>query len=126
MLSVTKQVTLYAKTKEQAIEAIQSQAARIVDLDYPDGGADAIELGRLGRKFYVGVSFRFQESIVVKNIEALRTGLERDKTSFRQRFICCDFNIKAKDIKEAQALASKWGDIILPEGMHPNSTLIWE
>lgn len=114
MLSVTKEVLLKAKSKLEAAEAIEAQAARVVELDYSSGGEDIIELGRLGRKFYVGVVFRAQEYVNAKSLDALFAGLGEKKNTFRQRFIGCSFAIEANDLKKAQAVASQYGDVVLP------------
>lgn len=114
MLSVTKEGLLKATSKQDAAEAIETQVARVVELDYPSGGEDIVELGRLGRKFYVGVLFRAQEYVNAKNLDALFAGLGEEKNTFRQRFIGCSFEIETNDLKKAQAVASKYGDVVLP------------
>lgn len=114
MLTVTKEMLIKAKSKQDAAEAIEAQVARVVELDYPSGGEDIIELGRLGRKFYVGVVFRAQEYVNAKSLSALLAGLGEEKNTFRQRFIGCSFAIEANDLKKAQAVASQYGDVVLP------------
>ena len=111
---------IYAKNKAEAVEAIEMRSAKIVDLDYEGGGADIIELSRLGRKYIVGVSFRAQELISAKNVEAL-SEVVSTKSTFRTRFIECDFDISDNELSEYQKQASRYGDLIIPRGLLPSS-----
>lgn len=119
-LSVKKVVN-----KDEAIEAIKAQESKVVELDYADGGRDVFELGRLGRKYLVGVQFIAQIAVRAKNEISLQDKLTSPKETFKQRFIHLDFDVDTVALAEYQSMASKLGDMIIPKGFEPLASEVW-
>jgi hypothetical protein len=71
--------TARAGTKGEAIRLLGAPGVARVELDYESGWQDAIELGRLGQKTGVRVTFRGHENVAVKSHAALIAGLTRPK-----------------------------------------------
>jgi hypothetical protein len=117
-----------AKSKEDAIKAIESQNFKMVQLDYAAGGNDQIELGRLSIKKLVATSFISSIAIVVKNVAALKRELGKDKLGYQKRNIFFDFPMSNKDSEYLQSLVSKNGDSICWSLNTDNSsiTTTWE
>ena len=80
-------VFLKVASKDEAVKAIESGEHKGIQLDYPDGGADVIELGRLGQKYICAVSYIAQILISVKSVEALQRELDKPKETYQQRFL---------------------------------------
>ncbi|MET2586626.1 PHA-granule associated protein 4 [Ralstonia pseudosolanacearum] len=82
----------------------------VVELDYETGWRDAVELGRIGQQVGVRVEFRGQENIAVQSLAALAAlvaGLSRPKLTFRQRNLCCQFDLDALPADELAKLEAK-------------------
>lgn len=116
------------KSKEDAIQAIKRQEHKLVQLDYAEGGQDVIELGRLGRKYMVAVSFISQISIRVRNIEAMNRELDKPKDTYQQRFLFAEFEMDSEIEAQMQSKASSFGDMVFRSEDFPgtNSEVIWE
>lgn len=72
--------------------------------------------------------FRSQELILVESMRALLRGLNQDKDTFRQRFLCCCFDLQrcaADDLKHAESRAALLGDLIIPEQAVKNPYATW-
>lgn len=110
----------------EAVCAIESQQYKVVQLDYEDGPNDVFELGRLGRKFGVGVQFISQIAVIAKNERSLEEKLTSPKGTFKQRFVQLDFDVDDSTLGKYQSMASKQGDIVLPKGFDLFSSEIWE
>lgn len=105
-----------AMNKEEAMIQISSLSGTTVELDY-DARTDVVELIKLGRQHGVGILFRAQELILVESLRALKRGLDAEKNTWRQRILCCTFNLStlpADDAKDLYARASELGDTIVP------------
>ena len=115
-------------SKDEAINAIESRDHKGVELDYPEGGADVIELGRLGRKYICAVSFYPQILVSVKSVEALQRELGQPKTTYQQRFIGLQFCADDSVIEQFQEQASRFGDIIFRASDLPynSASITWE
>lgn len=114
------------ESKLAAIEAIESEKVKVVELNYELGALDVLELGRLGRKFRVVVQYIAQEAIRVKSEFALKRNLSEPKDTFKQRFLHLEFDLDAGSISEYQTAASRMGDMIIPKGFEPRNTTTWE
>jgi len=120
--------TARAETKEEALKLLETEGVTAVDLDYESGWQDAIELGRLGDKRGVRVQYRGQENIAVESRAALVVGLNRPKTTFRQRNLYCQFNLDrltANDLAALEAKASSHGDYILAGHLMRDVDEVW-
>ncbi|MAD75610.1 MAG: hypothetical protein CML20_12625 [Rheinheimera sp.] len=115
-------------SKDAAIHAIERDIHKRVQLDYPEGGADVLELGRLGRKYGCAVSFYPQIPVSVKSAEALKRELDQPKNTYQQRLIGLKFCVDNSDIEHFQEQASRFGDFILRSSDLPcnSASLMWE
>jgi hypothetical protein len=122
------QLFLKVPSKEEAVKAIKSGEHKGIQLDYPDGGADIIELGRLGRKYICAVSYISQILISVKSTEALQRELDKPKDTYQQRFIGLEFDADDSTISHFQALASRFGDMVFRSSDMPYNSFLttWE
>ncbi|MGO4306505.1 PHA-granule associated protein 4 [Cupriavidus sp. RAF12] len=108
--------TARATTKGEAICLLKAAEVGLVELDYETGWRDAAELRRLGEEAGIRVEYRGHESIVVKSPAALVAGLKRQKVTFRQRNLFCQFELSVLPVCELEALeakAARLGDYIL-------------
>jgi len=120
---------LKATGKAAAAAAIEGRASPLVELDYKSGGADVLELGKLGRQRGVSVLYRTQEAIAVENLRALKRGLGLAKDTFRQRHLICMFDLAAVPADDATWIwerAAELGDVIVPGDMLPNLYAQWK
>ncbi|WP_454743389.1 PHA-granule associated protein 4 [Cupriavidus necator] len=120
--------TAQAGTKGEAIRLLDAQGVALVELDYVSGWQDAIELGRLGQKTGVRVTFRGHENIGVKSHAALMAGLSRPKVSFRQRNLYCLFaldELTANELTALETKAMKAGDYILAGHLLRDVDTVW-
>ncbi|MCK4118446.1 PHA-granule associated protein 4 [Ralstonia nicotianae] len=109
-------VTARAGTREEALRLLHVGGVAVVDLDYETGWRDAVELGRVGQKAGIRVTFRSQENIAVRSLAALDAGLSRPKQTFRQRNLYCQFNLDAVPpdlLAQLEAKAAVLGDYVL-------------
>jgi hypothetical protein len=115
-------------SKDAAIHEIERDIHKGVQLDYPEGGADVLEMGRLGRKYGCAVSFYPQILVSVKSVEALQRELDQLKTTYQQRFIGLQFCADDSVIEQFQEQASRFGDFIFRSSDLPcsSASLIWE
>ncbi|MGO4305769.1 PHA-granule associated protein 4 [Cupriavidus sp. RAF12] len=105
--------TARATTKGEAICLLKAAGVGLVELDYETGWRDAAELRRLAG---IRVEYRGHESIAVKSPTALAAGLKRQKVTFRQRNLYCQFELGGMPVCELEALeakAARLGDYIL-------------
>ncbi|WER50305.1 PHA-granule associated protein 4 [Cupriavidus sp. WKF15] len=105
-----------AKSRSEALRLLDSTEITTLDLQYESGWQDAIELARLGDQVGIRVAYRGHESIAVSSRAALIAGLQRPKTTFRQRNLYCQFNLDrlaANALAALEAKASSFGDYIL-------------
>ena len=119
---------LQAHSKMEAARLIETQAAKVIDLDYQDGGCDFLELARLGREWGVAVMFRDQEAIAVESMKALLRGLNAEKDTFRQRHLYCMFELAScspDDLRQAKSRAASLGDFIFPGNALLDPYQIW-
>jgi hypothetical protein len=117
-----------AKNKEEAIYQISSLPGMAVELDY-DASSDVGELIKFGRQHSVSIIFRTQEGILVENLQALQRGLGAEKSTWRQRFLYCEFPLASVPIETAKALyprASELGDVIVPADILPSIYKQWK
>lgn len=115
-------------SKDAAIHEIKRDIHKGVQLDYPEGGADVLELGRLGRKYDCAVSFYPQILVSVKSAEALKRALYQPKNTYQQRFIVLKFCVDNPAIEHFQEQANRFGDFIFRSSDLPCSSapLMWE
>lgn len=121
-----KNIVIKVDSKAAALEAIESEEAKIVELNYESGALDIMELGRLGRKYKVAVQYIAQEAIKVKNEFALQRNLRDPKNTFKQRFLHLEFDLDGESLNEYQVAATKVGDMIIPKGFEPLTSSTWE
>lgn len=117
-----------AKNRREAVLAIETQEDQWVELDYGDGCHDLVELGRLGRKYRVSVAWRGQEAILVESLSALKSGLARDKDTFRSRHLYCSFDLNVvshNEMMELEARSTLLGDYIFPWSAFTNPHDTW-
>lgn len=108
--------TARAATKGEALCLLKAAGVGLVELDYESGWQDASELGRLGEESGIRVEYRGHESVVVKSPAALAAGLKRQKMTFRQRNLFCQFelgSLPAAELEALEAKAARLGDYIL-------------
>lgn len=120
--------TARAGTKGEAIRLLGAPGVARVELDYESGWQDAIELGRLGQKTGVRVTFRGHENVAVKSHAALIAGLTRPKMSFRQRNLYCEFaldHLAANELTALETKAMKLGDYILAGRLLRDVDTVW-
>jgi len=120
--------TARAGTKEEALKLLETKGVMVVELDYESGWQDAIELGRLGEKLGIRVAYRGHESVAVKSPAALIAGLKRQKTTFRQRNLYCEFSfdrLTENDLATLEAKASSLGDYILAGHLMQDVDEVW-
>ena len=120
--------TARAKSRSEALRLLDSAGITTLDLDYESGWQDAIELGRLGEQVGIRVEYRGHESIVVNSRAALIAGLKRQKVTFRQRNLYCQFNLDRlteNDLAAMEAKASSLGDYILAGHLMRDVDEVW-
>ncbi|KWR83895.1 hypothetical protein [Cupriavidus sp. IDO] len=108
--------TACARSKTEALRLLDTRGITALELDYESGWQDAIELGRRGQKAGIRVEYRSHENIAVKSVAALVAGLARPKTTFRQRNLYCQFELRelsVGELEQLEAKAAKLGDYIL-------------
>ncbi len=121
-------VFIKVKSKKDAVSAIKCGEHKGIQLDYAEGGADIIELGRLGRKYICAVSYIAQILISVKSVEALQRELDKPKETYQQRFIGLEFDADDSAISHFQKQASRFGDMIFRASDMPYNSFstTWE
>ncbi|WP_011295793.1 hypothetical protein [Cupriavidus necator] len=118
-----------AHNRASAVEHINLRKGDTVDLDYETAWQDAIELGRLGEECGVSVQFRTIEHIAVRSPEALIRGLRATKSTFRQRYLYCLFDLMELSescLDELEARAVQHGDYLMAAHLLTETTLTWE
>ncbi|TWG82126.1 hypothetical protein L602_003800000250 [Cupriavidus gilardii J11] len=117
-----------ASSRSEALRLIAANDIPALDLDYETGWRDALELGRLGEKRGIRVQYRGHESIAVRSPQALASGLQRPKTTFRQRNLYCLFDldgIAGDQLQQLEARAGRLGDYILAGHLLRNADAVW-
>lgn len=120
--------TARAGTKGEALRLLETEGVTVVDLDYESAWQDAIELGRLGNKRGIRVEYRGHENIAVISPAALVAGLLRQKTTFRQRNLYCQFELNdlpTDELESLEAKAAKLGDYILAGHLLRDVDAVW-
>ncbi|CAG2160640.1 PHA-granule associated protein 4 [Cupriavidus numazuensis] len=120
--------TACAKSRTEALRLLDTKGITTLELDYESAWQDAIELGRLGDKLGIRVTYRGHENIAVKSRAALVAGLRRQKTTFRQRNLYCEFRLDRlteNDLATLEAKASSLGDYILAGHLMRDVDEVW-
>ncbi|MGN5478758.1 PHA-granule associated protein 4 [Cupriavidus basilensis] len=120
--------TACAKSRTEALRLLDTKGITTLELDYESAWQDAIELGRLGDKLGIRVTYRGHENIAVKSRAALVAGLRRPKTTFRQRNLYCEFRLDRlteNDLTTLEAKASSLGDYILAGHLMRDLDEVW-
>lgn len=117
-----------ARSKQEAICLIEAQKSACIELDYAEGACDIVDISRLGREYRVAVMFRGQEAILVQSFNALKSGLQREKNTFRQRHLFCEFDltsIPTEELWKVEERAACLGDLIFPFSTFINPYDTW-